>query len=515
MRIKIAENIKKFRIASGYTQSELAILLSVSPQAVSRWENGQAFPDITLLPLLAKYLNVTIDEIMGSEEQRGECLKKEAFERKMANIDDESERAKNELRILEIYEELAHTELPYLINYFRHLMNIKAHERFILNDLESRIESARQMIRDRLKISNMRDRVTLLSTVAAFEDEKNLTRWADEYQLPEYIRANFWDELLLTRYTREQNVNKLSEQNQKILYEHIKNTIYYLTDSVHGDMRAQGTEFSDLERYKTAFDTLSLYSTQVDDVFIFVRIIAEVRYAETLLMNGCIEESLLSFALATEHLSVLHQIPNGSVLYGSVSSLSSFHLVINGMDKLEKCVFNLGGYDKNPIFDKIRTDKRFIKYEETQKKFLPQRNCRSWVNENGSDTLDAKWEMLLSRAKKDADELSNGNTVVMLTAKGTVYSVSLQNGHSAIEAEGVIKLFIEKKKNSDAKIERLICMWHDGSIDLPSCAFREALVSAEASNLSAKMLLSGLNGYVVKTIKASMPEGYEKKFFYY
>ena len=81
MRIKIAENIKKFRIASGYTQSELAILLSVSPQAVSRWENGQAFPDITLLPLLAKYLNVTIDEIMGSEEQRGECLKKEAFER--------------------------------------------------------------------------------------------------------------------------------------------------------------------------------------------------------------------------------------------------------------------------------------------------------------------------------------------------------------------------------------------------------------------------------------------------
>ena len=131
------------------------------------------------------------------------------------------------------------------------------------------------------------------------------------------------------------------------------------------------------------------------------------------------------------------------------------------------------------------------------------------MNENGSDTLDAKWEMLLNRAKKDANELSNGNTVVMLSAKGTIYSVSFQNGHSAIEAEGVMKLFIEKKKNSDAKIERLICMWHDGSIDLPSFAFREALVVAEGSNLSAKMLLSGLNGHVVKTVKASMPEGYE------
>ena len=47
MRIRIAENIKKYRIARGFTQSELALLLSVSPQAVSRWENGQAFPDIT------------------------------------------------------------------------------------------------------------------------------------------------------------------------------------------------------------------------------------------------------------------------------------------------------------------------------------------------------------------------------------------------------------------------------------------------------------------------------------
>jgi transcriptional regulator with XRE-family HTH domain len=269
MRIQIAENIKNFRIASGYTQCELAILLSVSPQAVSRWEKGQAFPDITLLPLLAKYLNVTVDEIMGSEGQRSKCLKKEIFERETANIDDESQRLENELRILEIYEELAHTELPYLINYFRNLMNIKSHKRFILNDLESRIESARQMIRDRLKISNMRDRVTLLSAVAAFEDEENLTSWADEYQLPEYIRANFWDELLLTRYTREQNVNKLSSQNQKILYAHIKNTVYYLTDSVPNDMMQQGQDFGNLERYKMALDTLSLYSTQVDDVFIF------------------------------------------------------------------------------------------------------------------------------------------------------------------------------------------------------------------------------------------------------
>ena len=509
MQIQIAENIKRFRTEKGLAQSDLATLLSVSPQAVSRWENAQAFPDITVLPMLAKYLNVTIDEIMGTERQRSECLKRKAFVLKLANIDDESQRVENELRILEIYEELAHTELPYLINYFRHLMDIKVSERFILNDLETRIESARQLIRDRLRISNMSDRVILLSTVAAFEDEENLTRWTDEYQLPEYIRSNFWDELLLTRYTREQNVNKLSEQNQKILYEHIKNTIYYLTDSVPSVIKAQGTEFSDSERYKTAFDTLSLYSTRVDDIFILVRIVAEARYAEVLLMNGRIEESLSLFALATEHLSILHQLPEGRVLYGSVPVLCSVRLVLDVMDKLEKCVFNLGGYDKNPLFDKIRTEKRFIEYEETLKKFLPQRKSRSWINEKGCDALDTKWEMLLNEASKEADKLFDGNVVVMLTAKGSVICVPFQDLRSSVNTESAIKALLEIKKNEDAKIDRLICMWHDGSIDLPSYAFREALLSVNRTNFSTKMLLNGLTGYIVKTVMVTMPKGYE------
>ena len=509
MKIQIAENIKRFRIASGYTQSELAILLSVSPQAVSRWENGQAFPDITFLPLLAKYLNVSIDAIMGLEAQKSKNLEKELHERKQAIIEEESEKRQNELRILEIYEELAHTRIFYLISYFQYLMCMKSNGNSILKELEDRRELARQMIRDRLRISNMCDKMQLLSTVASYEEEEKLTLWADEYQLPEYIKTNFWDELLLSRYAREKSTEKLNAQNQKILYAHIKNTVYYLTDSVSGDMKEQLKDFQNLERYKMALDTLALYSTRVDDIFIFTRIIAEVRYAEALLLNGHIEECLAMFALLTEHLLVLHQLPEGSVLYGSVPVLNSVHLVIKVNDKLEKCVFNMGGYDKNLLFDKIRADKRFIEYIEMLENFLPQQKSRSWVNEKGNDTLDVQWEMLLNRASKEADKLSDGNVVVMLTTKGTVYSVSFPNLNSTIEAEGAMKFLIEKKKNEDSKIERLICMWHEGSIDIPSFAFREALLSVDSVNSSSKMLLNGLTGYIVKTIKATMPKGYK------
>lgn len=508
MKNQIAENIKKFRIASGYTQSELAILLSVSPQAVSRWENGQAFPDITFLPLLSKYLNVSIDAIMGLEAQKNKNLEKELYERKRAIIEDQSEKLQNEQRIFDIYEELARAKNFYLISYFQYLMCGKRNETFGTKELEDRIEMVRQMIRDRLKASNMCDKMQLLSTVASYEDEEKLILWADEYRLPEYFKTSFWDEMLLSRYNIEKDADKLNAQNQKILYNHIKNTVYYLTDSIPSDMKEQGRKFSNLERFQIALDTLSLYSTQTDDIFIFDRMIAEVRYAEALLINGRVEDSLAMFSLAAEHLFMLYQLPEGSVLYGSVPVLDSVHIVIDLSAKLEKCVFHLGGYDKNPLFDRIREDKRFIEYMELLKKFLPQRNSRSWVNENGSDTLDTHWEMLLSHASREADKLANGNVVVLLTAKGSVASVSFQNIDSAVEAENAMKLLIEKKKSGEAKIERLICMWHEGSIDLPSYAFREALVAIDSKNLSTQMLLNGLDGYVVKTVKATMPKGY-------
>src|SRR5690242_19731502 len=47
------------------TQSELADYLGVSFQSVSKWENGTTMPDISLLPRLSEYFNVSVDEILG------------------------------------------------------------------------------------------------------------------------------------------------------------------------------------------------------------------------------------------------------------------------------------------------------------------------------------------------------------------------------------------------------------------------------------------------------------------
>ena len=60
--------IKKLRESKKMTQEELAERLFVSSKAVSKWETGQGFPDISLLESLAKALDISVIELLSGEE---------------------------------------------------------------------------------------------------------------------------------------------------------------------------------------------------------------------------------------------------------------------------------------------------------------------------------------------------------------------------------------------------------------------------------------------------------------
>lgn len=66
----LGENIAALRKNRGFTQEELAKRLGVSPQAVSKWENGTACPDIALLPEIADIFSVTVDDLMRAPAER-------------------------------------------------------------------------------------------------------------------------------------------------------------------------------------------------------------------------------------------------------------------------------------------------------------------------------------------------------------------------------------------------------------------------------------------------------------
>ena len=68
--IRLEKNLRRLRKEAGITQAQLADKLGVSFQAVSRWETGAAYPDITLLPELAAAFHVTVDTLLGITEAR-------------------------------------------------------------------------------------------------------------------------------------------------------------------------------------------------------------------------------------------------------------------------------------------------------------------------------------------------------------------------------------------------------------------------------------------------------------
>ena len=70
MEMTIGANIKRLRSAKNITQEQLSVAMNVTCAAVSKWERGETYPDITLLQPLAYFFEVTLDELMGYDQKK-------------------------------------------------------------------------------------------------------------------------------------------------------------------------------------------------------------------------------------------------------------------------------------------------------------------------------------------------------------------------------------------------------------------------------------------------------------
>lgn len=68
--IQLGERIRELRARDGRTQDALASELGVTAQAVSRWEKGTCYPDMEMIPSIANYFGVSIDELFGYDNER-------------------------------------------------------------------------------------------------------------------------------------------------------------------------------------------------------------------------------------------------------------------------------------------------------------------------------------------------------------------------------------------------------------------------------------------------------------
>ncbi len=70
MEMNIGANIKRLRAAKSITQEQLSVAMNVTCAAVSKWERGETYPDIMMLQPLAYYFGVTLDELVGYNQEK-------------------------------------------------------------------------------------------------------------------------------------------------------------------------------------------------------------------------------------------------------------------------------------------------------------------------------------------------------------------------------------------------------------------------------------------------------------
>lgn len=68
----LSENLQKYRIMKNLTQEDVAEYLGLTPQSISKWERGECYPDIMLLPALANIFETSVDLLIGMDTIRAQ-----------------------------------------------------------------------------------------------------------------------------------------------------------------------------------------------------------------------------------------------------------------------------------------------------------------------------------------------------------------------------------------------------------------------------------------------------------
>ena len=93
----------------------------------------------------------------------------------------------------------------------------------------------------------------------------------------------------------------------------------------------------------------------------------------------------------------------------------------------------------------------------------------------------------------------NTQSIAVLTDKGNIYTKIIFNALSD-ENTDEYSLLNDLESNDDTQIQKIICFWANGGVDLPSWKFRKMLCELNIENQNAQMLLHGGTAFIVKSI---------------
>ena len=258
MSIYFKENFKQLRKKADLTQEQIAEIFNISPQSVSRWETGVNYPDIEILPHIACFFKVTVDELLGTEAIIGDNKAAEYIKDirnllnsgKLYDAIDMARKATKEYPLstglhYHLVEALSATCSEQTPGYEENIKIFKdeiiavSEKAINLSDYKSSLGHRVQLIRQYVKWGMKDEAKRLLETLPS-EIWDTQEPWSDllidgdkwlENQQRRIIRAKYFLEYLIRRYIDRADLDIL----QKIEHRRAKMQIEMLVDTITGE----------------------------------------------------------------------------------------------------------------------------------------------------------------------------------------------------------------------------------------------------------------------------------------
>ncbi len=499
--IKIGENIKVYRESLNLSQNQLSRVFQVTPQTISRWEKGTAYPDIEKLPQIARFFGISIDELMGTANLSLYSISKKLIETRNKSKDGLPASKLEHFNLLEKTVEQG-SEL-FLTEY--HSNAKRLHNEALIDD--ERYKAVEDSVRRILKTLPNNLLINKLRAIVTNEDDDNLELWKD---FASDDNTACWNDILLLRAFFKNQPEKWLEKRNEILFDDISKTIYLLTQrSSIWDSRCCEYGYESIENINIAKQLINCFSKQKDDIFIFLRMTVEIRLAYTYFVNEMYEE----LSKCINEIKMLLETANslfGHVVSGSIDLFSDYRLEISRAD-YDDCL------GKIQVLLAEMEQKNMSELHNDLSQYVDKLLCEidPFYYINSDEVADFKqlYEFVDNRAKKTKNEYMNC-VIAVKTSKGNIYEAAFNCNN---KDDGSINEFISMLgDNYDTKLDYIVCGFYDFVneffIDVPSHNIRMKLCELDKRNLDAKMLFHGLSGYISKTIKQTFGPMSKLKF---
>ncbi|MCH5183627.1 MAG: helix-turn-helix transcriptional regulator [Oscillospiraceae bacterium] len=527
MKLNIGANIRKRRREAGLTQEELGTALGVSPQAISRWENGTSYPDIEFLPTLAKYFGVSVDVLLGYKadgivSRLGELLRE---------FSEESHSEKPNIEhVVGIIREMRRDYLSCIDDYFWWEARTLYRLPLVLPELRKTAEAILE------QCTNRHLREYAIYHMAQYEDDAHIEVFLEKY-------AQDYD-LTYKNLRSQRYICRREKEKQEVMRQlRFCHTIHDLTET---SFLPSDSALMPVDRALSAEEHLRVNTFQLG----VLNRLCGVQPTEVhpIFCDGVMDEwSVLRVGLGVQRTGYLASTGDTEGAFAVLEDVVSMY------ERIVRRIVKDGGWETDiqvrcPWLDKaevafrrnwIHEDRRLLSEEwiiggqyqniydsvdlyflltsdgEYCKWFEPIRNdpryqvyvdriaALAWNHEG--------YQALYQRAMEQRDSgmiAPNSCLVCMLSEKGNLHHLSFP---ITAEWEQILPLLTELVPEQDSVMSVLLCfLTPEWAPEIPSYAFRKALLQLNEANQKTIIFMNGYSGLIEKPLAATMPPA-EKK----